>query len=100
MKNEYENRPGCAELCNRRAEADEISPKKILPRGDLAGNESKRFPWMAPMTRACKESGLSYKALRRLIEEGKVPCVRSGARILVNVDRLIDFLNVGEEVSG
>ena len=54
------------------------------------------LPVMLPITKAVNESGLSYKWLKRLCDEGKIPHIKSGNRILINFDRLIDYLNTGE----
>ncbi len=51
-------------------------------------------PRMRSIEEAAKEVGLSAYTIRRLIKENKIIYVRSGMKYLVNLDRLIDFLNV------
>lgn len=53
----------------------------------------KAIPRMVPITKLTRETGLSYKLLRKLCEQSEIPHVRSGNRILINYDRLIDYLN-------
>lgn len=50
-------------------------------------------PEMVTVNEAAKKTGLSPKLLRKLCAEGEVPHVRSGAKILINLPRLIDYLN-------
>ncbi len=50
-------------------------------------------PRMRTIEEAAKEVGLSAYTIRRLIKENKIIYVRSGTKYLVNLDRLIDFLN-------
>ncbi len=50
-------------------------------------------PRMRSIVEAAKEVGLSAYTIRRLIKENKIIYVRSGMKYLVNLDRLIDFLN-------
>ncbi len=50
-------------------------------------------PRMRSIEEAAKEVGLSAYTIRRLIKENKIIYVRSGMKYLVNLDRLIDFLN-------
>lgn len=56
-------------------------------------SETKTMPRMIPITKAVTESGLSYKLLKTLCDGNKIPHIKSGNRILINYDRLIDFLN-------
>ncbi len=50
-------------------------------------------PRMRSIEEAAKEVGLSAYTIRRLIKQNKIIYVRSGMKYLVNLDRLIDFLN-------
>ena len=50
-------------------------------------------PTMRTLREASKESGLSYDCLRKLCLSGKIIHVRAGKKILVNMDRLSDYLN-------
>lgn len=55
------------------------------------------IPKMLKLAQAAKESGLSYGQLRRLCLDGKIVYRRLGNNILINMDRLADYLN-GEDV--
>ena len=55
----------------------------------------KPIPRMMPITKAVTESGLSYKFLKSLCDAKQIPFFKSGNRILINYDRLIDYLNNG-----
>ncbi len=50
-------------------------------------------PEMATVNEAAKKTGLSPKLLRKLCAEGEIPHVHSGSKILINLPRLIDYLN-------
>ena len=43
-------------------------------------------------------SAISYPTLRRWCKSGYVPFVRNGSHYLVNLDALLSFLEIGEEV--
>lgn len=40
--------------------------------------------------------GLSEYNLRRLIKQGKIPYIKSGNRVLININTLIDYIEKGE----
>lgn len=55
-----------------------------------------RIPTMLSLKEAAGRTGLSYYQLRLLCLDGKVAHIRTGtqkSRILVNLERLIDYLN-------
>lgn len=58
--------------------------------------ESRTIPRMVPIKVAAAESGLSYDAIRKLCLKKRIRFIRSGTKILVNVDSFIKYLN-GEE---
>lgn len=62
-------------------------------------NEKNNVPHMAGLKEAAAETGLTYYFLRKLCLSGQVVSVRCGGKILVNMDRLIDYLN-GEPGGG
>lgn len=52
------------------------------------------MPKMVTIRVAAEQTGLTYSCLRRWILEGKFRYfVRSGSKFLINLDRLIEFLN-------
>ncbi len=62
--------------------------------------EEKLPPLMLSVTDTCKYTGLSERFVRRLLHENKIVFVKSGNRALINVDRLIDYLNTGDGQKG
>ena len=56
-----------------------------------------QIPKMVTLAEASKKSGLSYDFLRKLCLQNKIVYVRAGVKFLVNWDKLIEFLNQGEE---
>ena len=53
-------------------------------------------PRMMTIKAAATETGLSQYFVRQLCLQKKIIHVRTGAKYLVNVDRLIDYLNAGD----
>lgn len=54
-------------------------------------------PRMATINEASKIVGLARYYVRQLALKGKIKHVRAGKKILVNVDKLIEFLNNGDD---
>lgn len=54
-------------------------------------------PEMVTLQVAAERTGLSYDCLRKWCIQHKIVCIRAGRKYLVNMEKLIDFLN-GEEV--
>lgn len=54
-------------------------------------------PTMVGITEASKQTGLSYDFIRKLCLQGKIVYVRAGVRYLVNLEKLIEYLNQGEK---
>lgn len=50
------------------------------------------FPVYQPIKDTVKTTGLSEYYLRKLLKAGKLPHIKNGAKIFVNVPRLLDFL--------
>ena len=55
------------------------------------------FPHMATVQEASKASGLAQCHIRKLLAEGPVRGVRAGRRILVNLDSLSKYLEMGDQ---
>lgn len=52
------------------------------------------MPTMVSMNKAAELTGVPYSAIRRWIKSGAFPYyVMVGTKFLVNLDRLVDFLN-------
>ena len=54
---------------------------------------------MRTIRQAAHELSFPEYALRRLVKQNKVVYVMAGNKALVNMDRLIDYLNSGEMAS-
>ena len=52
-----------------------------------------KIPDMQPIKNASALSGLSYDYLRRACLKGEIVHIRVGSKFLINMDRLIEYLN-------
>ena len=55
-----------------------------------------KIPEMLTLREASQRTGLSYDLLRKLCLEGKIIHIRTGKKYLINLDRLIEYLNGGD----
>lgn len=62
--------------------------------------EQPTVPRMATIKETVRLTGIPEYALRRLVREKRIVYIMVGNRVMVNVDRLIDYLNTGEENTG
>lgn len=53
------------------------------------------LPKMRTITEASRETGISQHALRVWVKNKQIPAVYAGNKALINLDRLLDFLNGG-----
>lgn len=58
--------------------------------------ENIKVPRMATIIEAAEITGLAKHYVRQLALQNKVSHVRAGKKILINVEKLIEFLNAGE----
>ncbi len=58
------------------------------------------IPTMITNKEASSQTGLSYEYIRKLCLQGKIVHVRAGRKILVNMEKLVSFLNEGEPAAG
>ncbi len=54
-------------------------------------------PRMVGIAEASKQTGLSYDFIRKLCLQDKIVYVRAGVKYLINLDKLLEFLNQGEK---
>lgn len=54
-------------------------------------------PRMVGITEASRQTGLSYDFIRKLCLQDKIVYVRAGVKYLINLDKLLEFLNQGEK---
>lgn len=57
-------------------------------------------PTMVSLKEASRQTGLSYDYLRKMCITGQVVHVRAGHKILVNLEKLIEFLNTAGVTNG
>lgn len=62
--------------------------------------EQSTIPRMATIKETVKLTGIPEYALRRLVREKRIVYITVGNRVMVNVDRLIDYLNSGDDNRG
>lgn len=55
------------------------------------------IPTMKTLKEAAQITGLSYDHLRKLCLQDKIVYVRAGSKFLINMEKLVDFLNTGEK---
>jgi len=53
-------------------------------------------PKMATVNEAAQITGLAKHHVRQLALQGKIRHIRAGKKILINVEKLIEYLNQGE----
>lgn len=62
-------------------------------------NEVRRIPTMMTIREAARELSFPEHALRVLVREGKVVHIKTGTKVLVNLDKLIEYLSTGDMVN-
>ena len=60
-------------------------------------NEAKQIPTMLTIEKASALTGITKYRLRELCKGKKIVCILCGNKYLINLDRLIDFLNRGDQ---
>lgn len=58
---------------------------------------NKEVSTMLTLVQASKVTGLSYDYFRKLCLQKKIVYVRAGSKYLINLEKLITFLNQGEQ---
>lgn len=59
----------------------------------------KGVPTMWKVKEAAEHTGLSYDYIRKLCIQKKIPAIKAGSKYLINADKLMEYLNQGEQVS-
>lgn len=54
-----------------------------------------KIPTMVTLAEASKQTGLSYNYLRKLCLMGQITHIRAGKKYLINLEKLVDYLNGG-----
>ena len=60
-------------------------------------NEERKIPIMLTVEKTAEKTGLSKYRVRQLCKEKKIVSVLCGNKYLINLDRLIDYLNSGDQ---
>lgn len=55
-----------------------------------------QIPKMLTIEQAAKLTGITKYRLRELCKQRKIVCILCGNKYLINLDRLIDYLNRGD----
>ncbi len=55
------------------------------------------LPRMRTIREAAKEVGIPEHALRVLVKEGRIVYIKVGSKALINLEKLVEYLNKGEE---
>lgn len=58
--------------------------------------EAKQIPTMGTIEKASSVTGITKYRLRELCKSKKIVCIKCGNKYLINIDRLIDYLNRGD----
>lgn len=58
------------------------------------------IPTMVTIKEAASRTGLSYDYIRKLCLQRKIVFVKAGCKFLINMERLIEYLNQGEQAAG
>lgn len=56
------------------------------------------IPTMVGIREAADQTGLSYDFVRKLCLQKKIVYIRVGCKFLINLEKLVEFLNAGEAV--
>lgn len=54
-------------------------------------------PVMMTILETVKYTGLSERFVREKVRSGDIVCVKSGNRVLINIDKFIEYLNSAKE---
>lgn len=54
------------------------------------------IPRMKTIQQVANETGLAYGNIMNLCKQNKIVHIRTGAKYLVNFDKLIEYLNAGD----
>lgn len=57
-------------------------------------------PTMVGIKEASSRTGVSYDYLRKLCLRKQIVHIRAGRRYLINLEKLVDYLNQGEMAAG
>lgn len=60
-------------------------------------NLIKPLPRMRTIKQTAEETGLHEYFIRQLVKQDKIKYVKAGRKVLVNLDKFIEYLETGEQ---
>lgn len=63
----------------------------------MAESTIPRMLTIKNLVKACEGTDITEHFVRRLIAQGKIPCVKAGVKFLINYDRFVEYLNAPQE---
>ena len=63
----------------------------------IKGVTEMTIPTMITIKEAAEKTGISYSRIRTLWLESKIVHIKAGRRFLINLEKLIEYLNTGEQ---
>ncbi len=63
-------------------------------------NGETQVPTMLTISDAAKRTGLSYEHIKKLVINKKIVSVQTGKKTLINYEKLLNYLNRGEQGNG
>lgn len=58
---------------------------------------NRNIPRMETINKAAEITGLSKYCIRQKAVNGEIVCVKAGNKYLINIDKLIEYLNNGDK---
>lgn len=59
--------------------------------------KTRAIPHMGTIKEASELSGMSYNAIRSMCINGKIIHVKAGTKYLINLDKLAEYLDIGDK---
>lgn len=73
----------------------EIENEVLLRKDEKTTKNGIKIPEMATLREASKKTGLSYDHLRKLCLSKEIAYIKAGAKFLVNMDKLVEYMQGG-----
>ena len=91
----------CRALADRLERSRELmrQEEQSLKLDKIERPEDTKVPTMVTLKEAAARTGMSYDFVRKLCLRGHIVHIRAGSKILVNLEKLTEFLNVGVKTS-
>ena len=66
----------------------------------MTDNVIEMVPEMVTIKSASARTGVSYDCLWKMCRQGKIVHIRAGNKYLINFEKLIQYLNTGDQTGG